>query len=106
MQRDWAPVQNSSMYRLSTAQLGIWFAQQINPYASAYNIGEYIEIHGSLDLRLFVQALRTGVSETDSLRLQIVNDLVVPKMVVSPPFPGTRQIPMLTMRPYHGPVAE
>ena len=84
MQRDWAPVQNSSMYRLSTAQLGIWFAQQINPYASAYNIGEYIEIHGSLDPRLFEQALRTVVSETDALRLQIVNHLDVPQQVVRP----------------------
>src|SRR5438876_8757260 len=84
MQRDWAPVQNSSMYRLSTAQLGIWFAQQINPYASAYNIGEYIEIHGSLDPRLFEQALRTVVGETDALRLQIVNHLDVPQQVVRP----------------------
>src|SRR5436190_3447372 len=84
MQRDWAPVQNSSMYRLSTAQLGIWFAQQINPDASAYNIGEYIEIHGSLDPRLFEQALRTVVGETDALRLQIVNHLDVPQQVVRP----------------------
>src|SRR5437899_2727924 len=84
MQRDWAPVQNSSMYRLSTAQLGIWFAQQIKPYASAYSIGEYIEIHGSLDPRLFEQALRTVVSETDALRLQIVNHLDVPQQVVRP----------------------
>src|SRR5437763_3572612 len=84
MQRDWAPVQNSSMYRLSTAQLGIWFAQQINPDASAYNIGEYIEIHGSLDPRLFEKALRTVVGETDALRLQIVNHLDVPQQVVRP----------------------
>ncbi len=82
MQRDWAPVQNSKMYRLSTAQLGIWFAQQINPYTSAYNIGEYLEIHGSLDPLLFEQALRAVVNETDALRLQIINHSDGPLQVI------------------------
>src|SRR5258708_16472181 len=82
MQRDWAPVQNSKMYRLSAAQLGIWFAQQINPGTSAYNIGEYLEIHGWLDPLLFEQALRAVVSETDALRLQIINYSDGPRQVI------------------------
>jgi len=61
---DWACVQNNNMFRLSTAQLGIWFAQQLNPSSPAYNIGEYLEIHGSVDAVSFERALQQVVAET------------------------------------------
>ena len=54
---------------LSSAQLGIWFAQKLNPTSSAYNIGEYVEIGGPLVLPLFERALRQVVGEAQSLRL-------------------------------------
>ena len=38
---------------LSAAQLGLWFAQKIDPQSAAYNIGDYVEIHGSVDPALF-----------------------------------------------------
>src|SRR5437762_12774480 len=55
---------------LSSAQLGIWFAQKLDPGSAAYNIGEYIEIDGPVVLPLFERALRQVVSEAQSLRLQ------------------------------------
>jgi len=72
LQTDWARVQNNDMFGLSAAQLGIWFAQRLNPSTPAYNIGEYIEIHGSVDPILFERALRQVVAETDALRLQFI----------------------------------
>ena len=45
LQLDWA---HADALPLSAAQLGIWFAQRIDPSASTYNIGEYIEIDGSM----------------------------------------------------------
>ena len=51
-------------------QLGIWFAQKLNPSSPAYNIGEYVEIDGPLVLPLFERALRQVVAEAQSLRLQ------------------------------------
>src|SRR5260370_10647120 len=77
------------MYRLSPAQLGIWFGKQINPYTSAYNIGEYLEIHGSLAPLLFEQALRAVVNETDALRLQIINHSDGPLQVIRAASSGT-----------------
>jgi len=62
----------SELLPLSSAQLGIWFAQQLDPSSAAYNIGEYIEINGAIDPRLFERALRQVVAETDALSVQIV----------------------------------
>src|SRR5712691_4529399 len=69
---DWAGAHDEDALPLSTAQLGIWFAQQIAPSSPAYNIGEYIEIHGSIDPLLFEQALRKVVIEVEALRVRIV----------------------------------
>ena len=64
--------QNSDALPLSSAQLGIWFAQRLNPSSSEYNIGEYIEIPGSVDAVLFERALRQVVIETEILRVRII----------------------------------
>src|SRR5499427_1927993 len=73
------------MFRLSTAQLGIWFAQQLNPSSPAYNIGEYLEIHGPVDAVSFERALRQVVAETEALRVQIIEHAGDPRQVIGPP---------------------
>ena len=57
---------------LSSAQLGIWFAQNTASSSVAYNIGEYIEVRGTVNPHLFERALRQVVLETESLRVQLV----------------------------------
>ena len=42
-----------SEYQLTSGQLAIWFAQNIDPKSPAYNIGEYYEITGAIDAALF-----------------------------------------------------
>ena len=34
---------------LSAAQLGIWFAHQLDPTGQAFTIAEYLIIHGTID---------------------------------------------------------
>src|SRR5437870_7923206 len=80
------------MFRLSTAQLGIWFAQQLNPSSPAYNIGEYLEIHGSVDAVSFERALQQVVAETEALRVQIIEHAGGPRQVLGPPPPWSRPI--------------
>src|SRR5262245_6977986 len=58
--------------RLSDAQLGIWFAQTIDPTNPAYNLAEYLEIAGFVDATLFEAALRQVVDETEALRVRFV----------------------------------
>jgi hypothetical protein len=57
---------------LSDAQLGIWFAQKLHPSSAAYNIGEYIQIHGAIDRVLFETALRQVVMEAETLSVRFV----------------------------------
>src|SRR6476469_6994352 len=70
---------------LSSAQLGIWFAQKLDPGSAAYNIGEYIEIDGPVVLPLFERALRQVVSEAQSLRLQFFEEAGEPRQFIGAP---------------------
>ena len=85
LQLDWAGVDGAHALPLSAAQLGIWFAQQIDACPSAYNIGEYFEIDGSIDPALFEQALRRIVNETDALRVRITEQAGEPRQLVGTP---------------------
>ena len=67
---------------LSAGQIGVWFAQQLNPSSAAYNIGEYIEICGPIDPVLFEQALRQVVIESEALRTRIVERADGPRQFV------------------------
>src|ERR1041385_1549456 len=69
---------------LSGAQLGIWFAQQLNPASPAYNIGEYIEIDGAIDAALFERAFAQLVAESDVLRLRIEGQSGEPRQIIGP----------------------
>lgn len=69
---------------LSAAQLGIWFAQKLNPASPAYNIGEWIEIDGAIDEALFERALAQLIAEADVLRVRIDEQSGEPRQVVGP----------------------
>ena len=72
-------------FALSSAQLGIWFAQKLNPGSAAYNIGETIEIDGPVVLPLFERALRQVVSEAQSLRLRFSEQVGEPRQFIGEP---------------------
>src|SRR5262249_20260602 len=80
LQLNWACAQD--VLPLSAAQLGIWFGQRINPSTFVYNIGEYIEIEGSIEPVLFERALGQVVFETETLRAQILEQDGAPGQVV------------------------
>ena len=80
-----AHAQGSAVLPLSSAQQGIWFAQQIDPSSPAYNIGEYIELNGRIDALLFERALRKVVVESEALRVQIIDLAGQAGQIVGPP---------------------
>ncbi|MDN3353571.1 non-ribosomal peptide synthetase, partial [Actinomadura sp. DC4] len=51
-------------------QFGIWQAQQFAPENPVYNIAEYLEIRGDLDIGLFVAAVRQTTREAETMRLR------------------------------------
>ncbi|MEU6278223.1 amino acid adenylation domain-containing protein, partial [Streptomyces populi] len=56
---------------LMSGQLAVWYAQQLDPENPVYNVGEYVEIRGHLDVDLLVQALRLTVDEVETARLRL-----------------------------------
>ncbi|BFM51422.1 amino acid adenylation domain-containing protein [Marinomonas sp. THO17] len=57
---------------LSTAQRGQWIAQKLAPKGTAFNVAEYLEIQGELDVLLFQKAIQRLIKETDCIRSQII----------------------------------
>ncbi|MFC9257349.1 condensation domain-containing protein, partial [Amycolatopsis thailandensis] len=55
---------------LTSAQLGVWYSQRLAPENPAYNIAEYLEIHGDVDVDLLVVALRRALAEAETYRLR------------------------------------
>lgn len=55
---------------LTAAQLGIWYAQQLDPDNPVYNVGECLEIRGRLNPEIFSAALRVVLGEADACRLR------------------------------------
>ncbi|MGH3698429.1 MAG: condensation domain-containing protein, partial [Pseudonocardiaceae bacterium] len=72
---------------LSAAQREIWLAEQRLTTAKAnraYNVGEYIEIHGPVDPVLFETALRQVVGEIDSLHVRFIEAGDGPRQILQP----------------------
>ncbi|WP_157876725.1 non-ribosomal peptide synthetase [Streptomyces graminilatus] len=61
------PTDDRGSLPLTSAQAGVWFAQQLDPLRRDYAVGEYLEIHGAVDPALFEEALRGMLAETEAL---------------------------------------
>ncbi|MGC0327318.1 enterobactin synthetase component F [Streptomyces sp. SAI-170] len=59
---------------LTTAQTGMWFAQQLDAGNPIYRAAEYVDIHGPVDLSLLRAALRRAVADTEALRVRFETD--------------------------------
>jgi len=57
---------------LTEAQTGIWFAQQVDPGRSDYNIAWYLEIGGDLDVDRLIAAAGQVVEEAECLHVRFV----------------------------------
>ena len=61
-------------HSLSSAQSGMWFAQQLDPLNPIYNTGEYVEINGNIHQDIFELAVRKVVMETEALHVRFEED--------------------------------
>ncbi|MGW5386176.1 amino acid adenylation domain-containing protein, partial [Nocardia sp. NPDC003963] len=66
-----AAATDGSLFPLSPAQLGIWYAQHMDPQVPV-NIAQYVELRGELDLDLLSRAVRDTAHEVGSPLLRIV----------------------------------
>lgn len=59
---------------LAEAQRGVWLAQQVEASTGLYNIGEYLELRGALDVNLLRRAVNTVAAEAEVLRTAVRTD--------------------------------
>ncbi|MFE7856058.1 amino acid adenylation domain-containing protein [Streptomyces sp. NPDC057403] len=57
---------------LLAAQMGVWVAQKLEPASLMFNVNQYADIDGSMDVDVFESALRQVLAETEALRIKIV----------------------------------
>jgi enterobactin synthetase component F len=68
--------------RLTQAELGLWYAQRIDPANPVFNTGQYLEMIGPLDIEAFARAVNTVMTEAESLALRVVEEPDGPKGLV------------------------
>ncbi|MFD8749791.1 condensation domain-containing protein [Kitasatospora sp. NPDC059577] len=69
---------------LSSAQTGIWLAEQLNPGAAQYNFPLYWRLRGTVDPQALRRALDGLVRRHDALRLRITESDAGPVQTVAP----------------------
>jgi enterobactin synthetase component F len=75
---------NGSPTPLTQAELGLWYAQKLDPSNPVFNTGQYLDIGGALDLAAFRGAIATAVAEADTLAIRIVERDGVAARVIDP----------------------
>ncbi len=63
-------VSDAGLWELTAGQLAIWNSQQLAPDSAAFNVSEYLELHGDLDVDLLATALRCALEEAQGYRLR------------------------------------
>ncbi|HET6706130.1 condensation domain-containing protein, partial [Amycolatopsis sp.] len=69
---------------LSSAQLGIWYAQQLDPANPVHVVGEYADIPGELDVEAFRAAVTHTVGEAEALRTRFEDTAGGPRQRIVP----------------------
>uniref|UniRef100_UPI003D73E78D condensation domain-containing protein n=1 Tax=Nocardia lijiangensis TaxID=299618 RepID=UPI003D73E78D len=75
-------------FPLSPAQLGIWYAQHMDPLVPIV-IAQYVDLHGELDLVILEQATIDAAMEMGSGFLEIIEHAGEPRQIVSPTLGAT-----------------
>ncbi|WP_433260071.1 amino acid adenylation domain-containing protein [Actinosynnema sp. CS-041913] len=82
--RTTAPTPVDTVFELTSAQLGIWHAQRLEPDSPYYLVGDVVEVAGPepVDARLLAEAVRATTEEAESLRLRVFDTPSGPRQVI------------------------
>lgn len=80
-----ASVSPDDLLALTSAQLGIWNAQRLEPDSPYYVVGDVVEISGGepVDVDALVEAVRATTEEAETLRLRVYDTPDGPRQAVS-----------------------
>ncbi|MGH3757813.1 amino acid adenylation domain-containing protein [Actinophytocola sp.] len=89
---------------LTGAQAGVWYAQQVEPDTTAFNIALYLDIRGAVDLDRLAAAIATAVAEAECLHVCFETRFDdAPRQHPGPP--GEISVPLLDFRSVADPEA-
>ena len=79
--------QFGTVLELTTAQLGIWNAQRLEPDSRDYLVGDVLEISGParIDVELLAEAIRITTDEAETLRLRVFDTPDGPRQTIGEP---------------------
>ncbi|MFD4757000.1 amino acid adenylation domain-containing protein, partial [Streptomyces sp. NPDC058426] len=75
----------STSHSLLAAQTGIWMGQSLDPSSPAYLWGNYLELHGPIDVPLFQAVVARVVAESETLHARFVDGPDGPRQISIPP---------------------
>ncbi|MFI5086156.1 MAG: amino acid adenylation domain-containing protein [Actinomycetales bacterium] len=80
--------QTPARRELTSAQRGIWYAQQLAPDNPMYQIAQYVDIRGGLDPQVLGRAVLGAVEEADALNVRFAEDGDGPYQFTAPAAAG------------------
>ncbi|WP_299056332.1 non-ribosomal peptide synthetase [uncultured Nocardioides sp.] len=69
-----APTQPGTRLELTSAQRGLWYAQQLDPDNVVLNIAHYLDVPGEIDTEAYRTAWATTIDEVDALHATFGED--------------------------------
>ncbi len=95
---------DNSVMPLTLAQRGLWVGHKIAAADATMNIAEALEIHGELDVPLFMQALQRLVQDMEVARARVIEVDGVPWQSIRDHYPG--DLPFVDFSAEADPMAE
>ncbi len=81
------------------AQLGLWYAQRLDPSNPVFNTAQYVELHGPLNVAALASAVRDAMREADGLAVRVDETSGDPRLVPDPLGPATLEVMDLSGAP-------
>lgn len=82
--RTGSPATETAALPLSAAELGLWYAQRVDPDNPVFNTGQYLDLRGSLDVILLCESIAEAVADADTLATRVVETDAEPHRVIDP----------------------
>lgn len=79
-------------YRLHEAQLGMWMAQRLAPAERVFNVAQYLEITGPLEVPKLVASVQEVLARAEPVRVRFVEYAGEVRQIVEPPGGFTPEI--------------
>ncbi|MBE1514729.1 non-ribosomal peptide synthetase [Nesterenkonia halotolerans] len=91
-----------SRLELTSAQRGIWYAQQLDPENATYQIGQYLELDGPVDTNILSLAWTKTLRDIDSLSMRFHEDAKGPFATLVKPDPAAALLSVVDLSKFAG----